>query len=186
MERTELKTVISSLQSGDRLKVNFGGTDTRGTVEYVVTRTRVWRGRGGSLMAECVNVATSESENIGTFSADKIVNVCVNGGAEVGLAVGTSLRKVYKTDKTRQAVLESQFTNLSTMSGARVDVEAPNAPELAGNFTVKGVRRTAGRNGPFVLDLTTDSGNVVTISSNSHSGVVQRITVTSQVVTEEV
>jgi len=183
MDRKQLKTVFQGINAGDTLTVNFGGT--RGTETLKVLNKCVWKGKGGSLLAECLNTATNEKLNIGTFSADQVVNIAVNDGETVGLPVGTSLPKVYKTDAAKTVALKTQFLGLMSQlktATLTVEVEAASAPELEGKFTVKNIRRTPGRNGPVVMDLVslTDGKTESTISSSRHSGVIDRIIVSSE------
>ena len=179
MDRKQLRTVFQGINAGDSLTVNFG--DSRQTETFKVINKRVWKGKGGSLLAECVNLATEKKTNIGTFSADEIVNIKVNDGETVGLVTGTSLPKLYSKDANKSLSLKTQLLDLlATGKSYTVEVESSTAPEFAGRFAVQSIRRTPGRNGPVVMSLTSlDSENTVLISSTRHAGVIDRIIVSA-------
>ena len=81
MDRKQLKQLFSTVNQGDKLKVNYNGGLSE---DYTVKERKVWKGKGGSILLECTRDRDGSSERVGTFSADSIVNVSLNGTAEVG------------------------------------------------------------------------------------------------------
>lgn len=176
MERKQLRETFSTVNAGDKLTVNYG-TGTKS--EYTVKQRRVWKGKGGSILLECISPDGTQT-NIGTVSADSIVNVSVNGGEFVGLPTGTSLPKIFKSDANKSVALKAQFLTLKDKKDIEITVESASEPSIAGNFRVTGVRKTPGRCGPVVLDLVNiDTGEKSVLSAVRHSGVIDRVLVTS-------
>lgn len=182
MERKQLRETFSTVNAGDQLTVNYG---TGVKTEYTVKQRRVWKGKGGSILLECVS-PDGTTANIGTFSADSIVNVSVNGGNEVGLPTGTSLPKIFKSDSNKSVALKTQFLALKGKKNVEVTVESATEPSIVGTFRVDNVRKTPGRCGPVVLDLTNVStGEKSVLSAVRHSGVIDRVLVISSTEEEE-
>lgn len=177
MDRKQLRELFSNLNSGDKLKVNFnsGSCDN-----YTVKARRVWKGKGGSILLECTNDVTGTEAKIGTFSADSIVNVSINGAEQVGLATGTVLPTIYKTDKNKSIALKAQFLELLGRKNVEISVESATEPGIAGSFRVEAVRKTPGRCGPVVLDLVNlSTGEKTVLSAVRHSSIIDRITVST-------
>lgn len=177
MDRKQLKQLFSTVNQGDKLKVNYNGGLSE---DYTVKERKVWKGKGGSILLECTRDRDGSSERVGTFSADSIVNVSLNGTAEVGLPTNTVLPKIFKADPAKSVALKTQFLALKNLTNVEVLVESASEPSIAGNFRVEAVRKTPGRCGPVVLDLVNiASGEKSVLSAVRHSGIIDRVTVTT-------
>lgn len=176
MERKQLKSILSTANAGDQLVVNYGDGTSQ---NLVVTERKVWKGKGGSILLNCLNPSDGNKlVRIGSFSADTVVNVSLNGAPEVGLSTGTKLQKVFKTNAAKSVALKAKFLEIEV--GSTVSVESAQEPSIEGSFKVAGVRKTPGRCGPVVLDLVNIATNEKSVlSAVRHSEVIDRVIVTS-------
>ena len=182
MDRKQLKEILSKIDAGDTVTVEYGVRGTRSET-YTVKERKVWRGKGGSILLECQD-SSGNAVKVGSFQADSIVNVAVNGGETFGLPTNTQLVPVLKTDKQKSIALKTQFLSfadqISSKNGLTVSVEASTEPNIEGTFKVTKVRTTAGRGGPVVLDLVDlSNGKGSVLSAVRHSGVIDKIIIVS-------
>ena len=175
MDRKQLKDIFGQVNVGDKLTVNYGDGSSR---VLTVKESKAWRGKGGTVKLTCVDTSNDQKCELGSFSADTIVNVSLNDGETVGLPTGTFLQRVYKTDKAKSILLKEQF--LKVTIGSTIQIESAQEPSIEGTFTVSKVRKTPGRCGPVVMDLVSvEDGTQSTISAVKHSGVIDRVIVLS-------
>lgn len=176
MEKTLLRSVIVGLVPDQVIGVVFRGKLQHLTGDFSVVETRRGRGKGGSRLADLKSLQLEVGEDlvtIGTPKNDDILNIRVDGQL-FGYTNELEVPANYETNAGRGALLKEQFRGLMDAAETRpmVEIVAPQAPEINGNFTVVEARQLRGRSGQIALVLADADGNTRELWSYRHSGVV--------------
>lgn len=183
MDKRTLRSVLVGLNVGDQLSVVFRSNLSSPSGEYEVVNKRRGRGKGGSWLVDVklanMGSLACETFTIGTSRNDDVVSVVVDGQF-YGFKHENEMPANYETNTAQAVALKEQFKALLANideTQPMVEVVAPSAPEVDGNFTVTAGRQLRGRAGQVVLTLQRDTGETVELWSYRHSGVVDRFTV---------
>ena len=176
MDKTQLKTVITSLSAGDKVTVNFAGAQASSSGSYKVLGTKRGRGKGGCLLVN-LQAADGSLLTTGTPQSAEIVNLVTSDGTVHGLTDASQVVQVYTTDLSRAVALKEQFKTFLTAEG-NVNIEVVSSePEYNGIFKIQSSRQVRGRFGQIILNLEATDGSMHELWSYRHSGIVTRITV---------
>lgn len=178
MDKLQVRNIIKSLASGDKISFNFAGDLSDSSGEFKVIKVKPGRGKGGSLLIE-LQATDGSLLTTGTPYSEKIVNITTVDGTVHGLTSESELRTVYSVDISRAVALKEQFKTLQTMTQGDtvIDVES-SEPSIAGKFKIVSSKQLRGRFGQIVLGLeSVATGEAQELWSYRHSGVITRISV---------
>lgn len=186
MDKDTVKSFISSLSAGDTVCIGFAGDMSSQTGEYKVLGLKTGRGKGGSKLVELQATVGGALLTTGTPHSNVIMNLQRNGDDIIGGGSQSECNVPYERDLARSEALKTAFINLRDThlavpgeNDVKVNVDS-TAEFLKGNFKVTGVTTKRGRHGQMVLHLeNVDSGRKEEIWSHRHSGVINRIDVSS-------
>lgn len=172
MDKTELKTVITTLTPGDRVKVAFLGTKAELSGDFEVVGTRRGRGKGGSQLVE-LRTSTGETLVTGTPESESVLHVVTADGVLHGFETASDVPPVFETDAGRAALLKEKFGALLDATGQyAVRVTSTHEP-FNGTFFVLSATQKRGRYGQVVLTLGTGTTpDTFELWSHRHSVIV--------------
>jgi hypothetical protein len=168
MEKSILKSVISNLQIGQTIGVNFLTQEENLNGNYSVLATKKGRGKGGSMMVE-LKSNDETTMVLSTKDSERILNVVINDEF-FGYANESDIPPVYEKNADRAKEFKTAFESLikaSHLNPKEVKISS-SVPELDGTHTIVNSRRLRGRSGQIVLTTTTG----LEIWSYRHSGVI--------------
>ena len=178
MDKAILKQTILGLEVDQKISINFRGSVTEQSGDFVVVGHRRGRGKGGSQLLDVTREGDTEILTFGTPRSEDILNMVVDG-LMVGYATEAEVPAVYETNAERAVQLKETFKGLldASENSYEVAIVAPQAPEINNRFTVVNARQLRGRGGQIVLELRDADGNETEVWSYRHSGVVTDFTV---------
>jgi hypothetical protein len=176
MEKSALKSVISSLSSSQVINITFIGDRAHLSRDWTVVKVRTGKGKGGSKILELVDSARN-TLTTGTPDSAYILNMTVNGTMH-GYSSEADVPVVYESNPERSAELKQTFKSLVGAEGQyRVNIQS-TITDLNGTFMVNRGTQLRGRGGQIRLELErVGSGERVEVWSNRHSGVIQSFTI---------
>jgi hypothetical protein len=174
MDKQELKSVLGSLNEGDKVTFNFVGDLSNVSGVYTVLGSRKGRGKGGSMLVDLQSEDGKSKLTTGTPDSDKILNVVLPDGTRKGYEREEDLPKVFETNAARATELKTQMKDMVT--GTRVRLESTES-DFAGEFTVAEVKQIRGRFGQVVVTLENDDGATKEFWTYRHSGIVTSVEV---------
>lgn len=169
MEKAILKNVLSNLQSGNKLVVNFISEKSDLNGEYVVLGTKKGRGKGGSMLAE---LKREDETNLvlATKDSDDVVNLIFDGNM-FGYESEDDIPPDYEKNAGMAVTLKNDFKHFEKVSAdypKQLTLQSSTVEELNGSHMIVGYKQLRGRQGQVVL--TTSTG--LEIWSYRHSGVI--------------
>ena len=182
MDKTQVRSVISGLEAGDKISVRLEGELSEYSGEYVFSKSKVGRGKNGSLLAVLKSVDDSENVvKIGTPQSDFIMNFTLPDGSVVGTEFEHEV-------PCNQSIDVNSAVQLKEFFGGYVDVRADDEDKkkitlgspmgsLNGTFTLIEVKKLRGRHGQILATLENEAGKQFSISTLTHSGLIQRVTI---------
>jgi len=181
MDKQILRTVVSDLNIGDTLSINFLGARSASSGDYEVTNKKIGRGKGGTPILSLRSTDGANNEiQIGTPQNREILNIIVNGTL-FGFESVDQAPINYETNVARAGELKTQFKTFMTPPTAhQIQIDAPMAPEIHGLWTITGIRQFRGRRGQIVLTVTNSQGQDQQVCSYRHSGVINNVATVPQ------
>lgn len=175
MDKKELKSVIAGLIPGSQVSIVFLGehASRSGTFEY--TAHKVGRGKGGSSIM-VLRGADGTTLETGTSQSDYILNITGPDGDMHGHTSATEVPRKFDTNKDAAKNLKEQMQPVVGFNGSRIRVTSTEN-EFNGEFEVTGGEKLKGRYGQVRLTMLKDSGEVATLWSYRHSGIVSNFEV---------
>lgn len=173
MEKNTLKDVLSKVNPGDTITVEFAGLKTALTGDYRVLSSKVGRGKCGSRIATLESpLRLGEVVSIGTPSNTEIVSVTYNGEKFGGEAsISTSNRDLDKAKNLKQ-----KLSGLVGFGGRQIRMTSATEPTFNGTFTLESAELSKGRYGQIRAKLVNEAtGQSVELWSYRHSGAVDNI-----------
>lgn len=178
MDKSALKSVISTLTPGTVVGITFIGDKAHLSRDWTVVKVRTGKGKGGSKLLELVDAARN-TITTGTPESGYILNMTVNGTMH-GANSEADLPVVYETNAARATELKEAFKSLVGAEGdRRVSIQS-TITDFNGTFTVNRGIQLRGRGGQVRLELErVGSGERVEVWSLRHSGVISAFTIMS-------
>lgn len=165
MDKKELKDLISTLNTNDKITVNFRGDLSNLNGDYFVINVKKGKGKGGSLLMELKPTSSEDTIVVGTPNSDTILNVIVNGKLH-GYESEDGVPLVIKPDANRASALK-EFLR-SCKENTNIKLSSSLLLEFNGVFTVMSVKPSKGRYGQVVAKLS----NNIELWSYRHSGAI--------------
>lgn len=173
MEKAKLKEVLSRLNPGDVIEVEFTGEKASQSGEYKVLTSKVGRGKCGSRIASLESTSSGETVSIGTAQNSEILSLTVAGEK---ILSGENTLATYSRDLDKAKVLKEKLSGLVGFGGRQVRITSASEPTFNGLFTLDSAELLKGRYGQIKAKMTNDStGQSIEIWSYRHSGVVDEI-----------
>lgn len=172
MDKSNLKSVIGALSSGQVINITFIGDKAHLSRDWTVVKVRTGKGKGGSKILELVDSARN-TITTGTPDSAYILNMTVDGTMH-GYQSEADVPVVYETNAEMASTLKWRFKSLLSAEGDRTVTVTSTISDLNGRFTVNRASQLRGRGGQIRLDLeNVSTGAKTEIWSMRHSGVIQ-------------
>lgn len=173
MDKKVLKNVISGLVQGQEVTVNFRNSLSSQSGSFTVMNVKKGKGKGGSLIAELRPLSGGDTVVVGTPQSDDVLNVLVNGSLH-GFETEEDVPLVVKPNGTQAANLKETLKSMQ-VGGGQVRLSSTLMSEFNGVFTVKSVKPSKGRYGQVIAELSSVTGETVSLWSYRHSGAIDSI-----------
>lgn len=183
MDKKELKEVITSLNTGDKITVTFLDDLADRTGEYEVMGTKKGRGKGGSLLL-VLKSGTGSEITTGTPDSNSILHVITPDGKLHGFENANEVPRIFETNTEKFKELNKKFLGLVGTSGRTVHVESTET-EYTGDYTVLEAAKLRGRYGQIRLSLQAEDGTTHELWSYRHSGIITAFTVEGEETDED-
>lgn len=175
MEKNILKDVLSKVNPGDTIEVNFAGEKSPLSGAFKVLSSKTGRGKCGSRIASLESLSDHTTLSIGTPTNQELVNITYQG-EKYGYSNATEAMPVVSRDSKKATELKDKLKCLVGFGGRQLSITSALEPEFNGLFNLRSAELSKGRFGQIILKLTNVATNQnIELWSYRHSTVIDSI-----------